>query len=236
VVQLLDAPTPGWHDPGELRPKLANIGSATRRGADGDAARRRKQEPPTGSCISANAELQPHRIATPPTEFPLARPPGAVAGPGYSPFIRIAGSNVIYNAPIVATGSGPFDVVHHTNTGDRVLGIHIAGKSKPGQFAESWADLLFVKGFDAGQPILYLSTDAKPAADLGAGALHLRARAEDNAAFNGGDDFLGSARERHCSASSTAKTGAADPQAQGVRAPDQGRSRRPGRQSRTTPR
>src|SRR6266567_4141469 len=86
--------------------------------------------------------------------------PGAVAGAGYSPFIRIAGSNVIYNAPIVATGNGPFDVVHHTNTGDRVLGIHIAGKSKPGQFAESWADLLFVKSFDAGQPILYLSTDA----------------------------------------------------------------------------
>ena len=93
-----------------------------------------------------------------PTGFPLAKfQPGSVAGPGYSPFIRIAGSNVVYNAPIVATGDGPFDVTHHTNTEDRVLGIHIAGPSKPGQFAESWADLLFVKGFDAGQPIVYLT-------------------------------------------------------------------------------
>jgi hypothetical protein len=55
---------------------------------------------------------------------------------------------------------GPFDVTHHANTSDRVLGIHIAGPSKPGQFNESWVDMLFVKGFDAGQPIVYLSTDA----------------------------------------------------------------------------
>ena len=101
-----------------------------------------------------------------------------MAGPGYSPFIKIAGSNVVYNAPIVATGDGPFDVTHHTNTEDRVLGIHIAGPSAPGQFAESWVDMLFVKGFDAGQPIVYLSHRRRPAADRGAGALHLRARAE----------------------------------------------------------
>src|SRR5262249_58142450 len=90
-------------------------------------------------------DFSPTRIAEPgPTGFPLAKfAPGAVAGPGYSPFIRIAGSDVVYDAPIVATGDGPFDVVHHTNTGDRVLGIHIAGKSKPGQFAESSAHLLF---------------------------------------------------------------------------------------------
>lgn len=55
-----------------------------------------------------------------------------MAGPGYSPFIRIAGSDVVYSAPIVATGDGPFDVVHHTNTGDRVLGVHIAPPSPPG--------------------------------------------------------------------------------------------------------
>ena len=77
----------------------------------------------------------------------------------------------------MATGDGPFDVTHHTNTEDRVLGVHIAGPSKPGQFAESWVDLLFVKGFDAGQPIVYLHR-RRPAADRGAGALHLRARAE----------------------------------------------------------
>ena len=93
-------------------------------------------------------DFSPTRIAEPgPTGFPLAKfQPGAVAGPGYSPFIRIEGSPTVYSAPIVATGDGPFDVVHHTNTGDRVLGVHVAGPSAQGQFAESWVDLLFVKG------------------------------------------------------------------------------------------
>ena len=102
---------------------------------------------------------------------------------------------MVYNAPIVAVGDGPFDVTHHTNTEDRVLGIHIAGPSKPGQFAESWADMLFVKGFDAGQPIVYLSTNAgQPLTAVLERSTYVPAL--DNAAFNGGDDFLGSARER----------------------------------------
>src|SRR5262249_6407373 len=90
-------------------------------------------------------DFSPARIAEPgPTGFPLAKfQPGAVAGAGYSPFIRIDGSQTVYSAPIVATGDGPFDVVHHTNTGDRVLGVHIAGPSAPGRYAESWVDLLF---------------------------------------------------------------------------------------------
>jgi hypothetical protein len=95
----------------------------------------------------------------------------------------------------VAIGDGPFDVTHHTNTEDRVLGIHIAGPSKPGQFAESWVDLLFVKGFDAGQPIVYLSTDAgQPLTAVLERSTYVPAL--NNASFNGGDDFLGSARER----------------------------------------
>jgi len=149
-----------------------------------------------------------------PGGFPLARfQPGAIAGPGYSPFIRIAGSQVVYNAPIVATGDGPFDVVHHTNTGDRVLGVHIAPPSPPGQFLESWADLLFVKGFDAGQPIVYLSTDAgQPlTAVLERSTL---VPALDTAAYNGGDDFLGSARER-LFGFINGQTGADNKQAQG---------------------
>src|SRR5438105_8444082 len=92
-------------------------------------------------------DFSPTRVADPgPNGFPLAKfQPGAVAGHGYSPFIRIAGSPVVYNAPIVATGDGPFDVVHHTNTGDRVLGIHIAPPTSPsGQFLASYVDLLFV--------------------------------------------------------------------------------------------
>ena len=142
-------------------------------------------------------DFSPTRIAEPgPTGFPLAKfQPGAVAGPGYSPFIRIEGSPTVYSAPIVATGDGPFDVVHHTNTGDRVLGIHIAGPSAPGQYAESWVDLLFVKGFDAGQPIVYVSTDAgQPLTAVLERSTYVPAL--DNAPYHGGDDFLGSARER----------------------------------------
>jgi len=142
-------------------------------------------------------DFNPTRIAQPgPNGFPLANfQPGAVARPGYSPFIRIAGSQTIYSAPIVATGDGPFDVDHHTNTGDRVLGVHIAGPSAAGQFAESWVDLLFVKGFDAGQPIVYISTDAgQPLTSVLERSTYVPAL--DKAAYNGGDDFLGSARER----------------------------------------
>ena len=142
-------------------------------------------------------DFSPSRIAEPgPTGFPLSKfQPGAVARSGYSPFIRIDGSPTVYSAPIVATGTGPFDVEHHTNTGDRVLGVHIAGPSKPGQFAESWVDLLFVKGFDAGEPIVYISTDAgQPLTAVLERSTYVPAL--DKAAYNGGDDFLGSARER----------------------------------------
>jgi len=160
-------------------------------------------------------DFSPTRIAEPgPTGFPLANfQPGAVAGPGYSPFIRIAGSQTVYSAPIVATGDAPFDVVHHTNTGDRVLGIHIAGPSAPGQFAESWVDLLFVKGFDAGQPIVYISTDAgQPLTAVLERSTYVPAL--DRAAYNGGDDFLGSARER-LFGFINGQTGAHNPQSQG---------------------
>jgi len=160
-------------------------------------------------------DFSPTRIAVPgPNGFPLAQfQPGAVAGPGYSPFIQIAGSSVVYNAPIVATGDGPFDVVTHTNTGDRVLGIHIAPPSPPGQYLESWVDMLFVKGFDAGQPIIYLSTDAgQPLSAVLERATYVPAL--DAAAYNGGDDFLGSARER-LFGFINGQTGANNQQAQG---------------------
>jgi hypothetical protein len=82
-------------------------------------------------------DFSPTRTLVPgPNGFPPASfSPGGVAGPGYSPFIRIEGSSAVYNAPIVATGEGPFDVTTHTNTADRVLGIHIAQPPFPsGQF------------------------------------------------------------------------------------------------------
>jgi hypothetical protein len=218
---LLDASDAGLaHDLGvNYAPKLANIAIG-----DPEAVQTVTLESPTpeqnkfGQAVvdfQGAPDFSPTRIAEPgPNGFPLANfQPGAVAGPGYSPFIRIAGSDVVYNAPIVATGEGPFDVVHHTNTGDRVLGVHIAPPSPPGQYLESYADLLFVKGFDAGQPILYLSTDAgQPLTSVLERSTYVPAL--DKAAYNGGDDFLGSARER-LFGFVNGQTGADNPNAQG---------------------
>ena len=200
---LLDASDSGLaHDLGvNYAPKLANIAIN-----DPEAVQTVTLESPTpdqnkfGQAVvdfQGAPDFSPTRIAEPgPNGFPLAKfQPGAVAGPGYSPFIRVAGSDVVYNAPIVATGDGAFDVVHHTNTGDRVLGVHIAPPSPAGQYLESYVDLLFVKGFDAGQPIVYISTDAgQPLTAVLERSTYVPAL--DKAAYNGGDDFLGSARER----------------------------------------
>src|SRR5438445_571412 len=200
---LLEASDAGLaHDLGvNYAPKLANIGIG-----DPEAVQTVTLDSPSpvqnkfGQALvhfQGAPDFSPTRIATPgPNGFPLAKfQPGAVAGPGYSPFIRIAGSDVVYSAPIVATGDGPFDVVHHTNTGDRVLGVHIAPPSPPGQYLESYVDILFVKGFDAGQPIVYISTDAgQPLSAVLERSTYVPVL--DKAAYNGGDDFLGSARER----------------------------------------
>jgi hypothetical protein len=162
-------------------------------------------------------DFSPERIAEPgPNGFPLKSfQPGSVAGPGYSPFIKIAGSDVVYNAPIVAVGEGPFDVTHHTNTGDRVLNVHIASPAPQGQYFDNYADILFVKGFDAGQPILYLSTDAgQPLTAVLERSTYVPALNE--AAYNGGDDFLGSARER-LFGFINGQVGGDNPQAQGLR-------------------
>ena len=120
---------------------------------------------------------------------------------------------MIYNAPIVAAGNGPYDVTTHTNTEDRVLGIHIGGPSQPGRFSESWVDMLFVKGFDSGEPIVYLSTEAgQPLTAVLERSTYVPAL--NDASFNGGDDFLGSARER-LFGFINGQTGHNNPQAQG---------------------
>jgi len=218
---LMDASDPGLaHDLGiNYAPKLADIGiSCPACVQTVTLSNPTPQRNPFGPAVinfAGAPDFSPTRIATPgPDGFPLAQfQPGAVAGPGYSPFIRIAGSDVVYNAPIVATGNGPFDVTHHTSTSDRALGIHIAGPSAPGQFNESWADMLFVKGFDAGQPIVYLSTDAgQPLTAVLERSTYVPAL--NDASFNGGDDFLGSARER-LFAFINGQTGVNNPQAQG---------------------
>ncbi|MBV9414104.1 MAG: hypothetical protein JO363_03920 [Solirubrobacterales bacterium] len=208
------------HDLGvNYAPKLANLGigcpACVQTVTEDNPTPQANPFGPAVIHFQGAPDFSPTRIAVPgPTGFPLKSfQPGAVAGPGYSPFVRIAGSDVVYNAPIIATGDGPFDVVHHTNTGDRVLNIHIAGPSAPGQFAESYADLLFVKGFDAGQPIVYLSTDAgQPLTAVLERSTYVPAL--NDASFNGGDDFLGSARER-LFGFINGQTGAGNRQAQG---------------------
>ncbi len=145
---------------------------------------------------------------------PAAAKPGAVGSARYSPFIRIKGSQVIYNAPIVATGDGSFDVVHHTNTGDRVLAVNPAAKVGPGQFSEPTVDILFVRGFDSGQQIFYLSTDASdPAAATLERATFVPLLQQS--AFVGADDFLGSGRER-IFVFTNGQSGATNPNAQGI--------------------
>ena len=221
---LLDASDQGLaHDLGvNFAPKLANIGigdpAAVQTVTEDNPSPQANPFGPAVIHFQGAPDFSPTRTAVPgPTGFPLKSfSPGSVASDGYSPFIKIAGSDVVYNAPIIAAGNGPsssFDVVHHTNTEDRVLNVHIAGPSAPGQFAESYADLLFVKGFDSGQPIVYLSTDAgQPLTAVLERSTYVPAL--NDASYNGGDDFLGSARER-LFGFINGQTGADNAQAQG---------------------
>lgn len=90
--------------------------------------------------------LVPGPTIVPPQSFSA----GSTARPGYSPFVQVGGSNVVFNAPIIATGEGPFDVTTHTNTHDRTLGIDTQRMT---------VDQLFIRGFANGEPIFYLSFD-----------------------------------------------------------------------------
>jgi len=91
-----------------------------------------------------------HHTPFPPQSFSF----GAIARANYSPFVRVKGSPTVFNAPIVATGNGPFDVTTHTDTHDRLLGINTKKMT---------ADLLFVRGFSNGKCIFYLSFDVSDA-------------------------------------------------------------------------
>jgi hypothetical protein len=87
-----------------------------------------------------------------PTGFPPSQAaPGAQAEGPYTPFVRLAGSPVVYNAPIVAVGDGPFDVVRHSNTAQRVLALDPSAKT---------VTLLLANGFADGKRVLYISTEA----------------------------------------------------------------------------
>ena len=183
---LLDASDAGLaHDLGvNYAPKLANIAisdpAAVQTVTLGSPTPQQNPFGPAVVNFAGAPDFSPTRIATPgPNGFPLAKfQPGAVAGPGYSPFIKIAGSDVVYNAPIVATGDGPFDVTHHTNTEDRVLGIHIAGPSAARPVRRVLGRPAVRQGLRRRPADRVPQHRRRPAADRGARALHLRARAE----------------------------------------------------------
>lgn len=103
-------------------------------------------------------DFSPERTIMPGPPFapfpPQAFTVGATARANYSPFVTVQGSSVVYNAPIVATGEGPFDITTHSDTHDRTLGIDTINMT---------IDLLFVRGFSNGQSILYLSFDSSDA-------------------------------------------------------------------------
>lgn len=82
---------------------------------------------------------------------PKSATPGATASADYSPFVRIAGQSSVFNAPIIATGDGPFDVTTHTNTADRVVAIDVEKQT---------ATLALARGFADGKALYYLSTEA----------------------------------------------------------------------------
>ncbi|MGI8578932.1 MAG: hypothetical protein ACR2K9_00020 [Solirubrobacteraceae bacterium] len=150
-----------------------------------------------------------------PAAFPPANAkPGAVAGARYSPFIRVKGSSVVYNAPIVAVGDRKFDVDRHTNTADRVLKMKLPGTPASGGSEPGSVEMLLVHGLEAGKDIFYMSTEASdPVAATLERATFVPAL--QHAPFVGGDDTLGSARER-IFLFTNGETGKDNPNSQGL--------------------
>ncbi|MBA2465881.1 MAG: hypothetical protein H0V42_13070 [Nocardioidaceae bacterium] len=149
--------------------------------------------------FTPDRSLEAGPAADPKNAFPPATAqPGAVADKRYSPFIRFKGSSVVYNAPIIAMGDGPFDVTTHKNTADRVLAMTEPADPQDtpsGQFKPGTVEMLLVHGLQSDQDIFYMSTEAS---DAVAATLE-RATfvpALNKAPVLGADDFLGSARER----------------------------------------
>ena len=140
--------------------------------------------------------------------------PARSPGDGYSPFIRIAGSPTVYSAPIVATGDGPFDVDHHTNTGDRVLGIHIAGPSAPGPVRRVVGRPAVRQGLRRRPADRLHQHRRRPAADRGARALDLRARRSTRRPTTAATTSSAPPASG-CSASSTARPAPTTSQSQG---------------------
>ena len=136
-------------------PKLSNISL----GCPACAQTVKSSDPVLGEApveFEGAPDFSPKRTVVPgPTSFPpQSFTVGAMGGANYSPFVTVQGTGVVYNAPIVATGDGPFDVTTHENTHDRTLAIDTEKMT---------TDHLFIRGFANGQPILYLSFESSDA-------------------------------------------------------------------------
>lgn len=103
-------------------------------------------------------DFSPNRLLVPGPNGgfpPVATRAGAIADPRYSPFVRIAGTNIVYNAPIVATGERGFDIRRHFNTHDRLFDIDVRRRT---------VDMNFIRAFSHGRDIQYLSFESSSAA------------------------------------------------------------------------
>ncbi len=125
-------------------PSLAAIGAA---------ATQRARRVGGRLVFSGAPNFAPTRIFVPSAAGfpPSVAQPGGIADANYSPFVRVRGERGVLNAPIVATGNGPFDVTHHRNTEDRVLAIDTKNMT---------VTLALARGFFDGKPIYYISPDA----------------------------------------------------------------------------
>lgn len=131
------------------------------------------------------------------TGFPPAdAKPGSTADDSYSPFVKLPDGTTL-DAPIVATGTAPFDVTTHRNTADRVLAIDTDKKT---------VTILLAHGFFNGARVLYLSTDASdPGVATIERATYTKRLAESSPAS-----------QQPIVALANGQTGANNPQAQGL--------------------
>jgi hypothetical protein len=103
--------------------------------------------------FAAKPEFSQRRRFVPGTNGfpPAAASPGATAPAAYSPFVKPVGSSIVYNAPIVASGDGPFDFERHRNSAGRVLALDPHAGT---------VTLLLADGFAEGKRVFYISTEA----------------------------------------------------------------------------
>jgi len=96
-------------------------------------------------------DFSPTRLVKLGLGLPPAAVPGSEADLNYSPFVAIKGTDIVYDAPIVATGDGPFDIVAHDTTLDRVFAIDTDAMT---------VDFSFIRGFSGGEHIFYMSFES----------------------------------------------------------------------------